>query len=165
MNVPVTSLFKPPYGLAFTVPDLLRVRHWCEKRGLCMDVALDQTMDDVEFEELLIITPPSREKTQFYDVAHTEQHLRSDPYRRPTGLPHRGRSPGVAAPRPAQTPRPAPLSPAGALRAAGIKPPRSPSPPPRCSRPSIHPRPQQGDAPRHSAPPTSPTGCRAGSPA
>ena len=65
MNVPVTSLFKPPYGLAFTVPDLLRVRHWCEKRSLCMDVALDQTLDDVEFEELLIITPQSREKRSF----------------------------------------------------------------------------------------------------
>jgi hypothetical protein len=65
MNVPVTSLFKPPYGLAFTVQDLLRVRHWCEKRELCMEVALDQTLEDVEFEELLIVTPPSHEKRSF----------------------------------------------------------------------------------------------------
>ncbi len=65
MNVPVTSLSKPPYGIAFTIHDLLRLRHWCEKRGLHMDVALDQTLDDVEFEELLIVSPPSREKRSF----------------------------------------------------------------------------------------------------
>jgi hypothetical protein len=65
MNVPVTSLSKPPYGLAFTIQDLLRVRHWCEKRVLNLDVALDQTLEDVEFEELLIVAPPSREKRSF----------------------------------------------------------------------------------------------------
>jgi len=65
MNLPVTSLFRPPYGLAFPIPDLLRIRQWCEKRGLRMDVALDQTLEDVEFEELLIISPLNREKRSF----------------------------------------------------------------------------------------------------
>ncbi len=65
MNLPVTSLFRPPYGLAFNIPDLLRIRQWCEKRGLCLDVALDQTLEDVEFEELLIISPKTREKRSF----------------------------------------------------------------------------------------------------
>ncbi len=65
MNIPVTSLSRPPYGLAFPIQDLLRIRHWCEKRGLRMEVALDQMLDDVEFEELLIVTPPSREKRSF----------------------------------------------------------------------------------------------------
>jgi hypothetical protein len=61
----VTSLFRPPYGLAFTIQDLLRIRHWCEKRGLQMDVALDQSLEDVEFEELLVISPQNREKRSF----------------------------------------------------------------------------------------------------
>ncbi len=65
MNIPVTSLFRPPYGLAFTIQDLLRMRHWCEKRGLRMEVALDQTLEDVEFEELLIISPQNRERRSF----------------------------------------------------------------------------------------------------
>ncbi len=65
MKLPVTSLHRPPYGLAFTIQDLLRIRHWCEKRGLRMDVALDQTLEDVEFEELLIISPQNREKRSF----------------------------------------------------------------------------------------------------
>jgi hypothetical protein len=65
MTLPVTSLFRPPYGQAFLIPDLLRIRQWCEKRGLCMDVALDQTLEDVEFEELLIVSPLNREKRSF----------------------------------------------------------------------------------------------------
>jgi len=59
MTVPVSALFKPPYGLAFSIEELLLVRNWGEKRGLELKIALDQTLDGAEFEEMLILARPA----------------------------------------------------------------------------------------------------------
>jgi hypothetical protein len=62
MHSYATSLFKGPYGLCFPIEDLVLVRSWAEKRGLLMIVALDQTLDCAEFEEMLILAPPDRKR-------------------------------------------------------------------------------------------------------
>jgi hypothetical protein len=84
MNHPVAFLYRPPYGLSFQIDDLQLVHQWCEKRGLEMDVALDQMFDDLEFEELLIIAPPSREKRSFTMWST----LGGIVVQTPTGVPH-----------------------------------------------------------------------------
>jgi hypothetical protein len=62
MHSHASSLFKPPYGLSFPIDELVLVRNWAEARGLCMLVALDQTLDHAEFEEMLIIAPQDRRR-------------------------------------------------------------------------------------------------------
>jgi hypothetical protein len=62
MHSHANALFKPPYGLSFPVEELVLVRLWAEERGLCMIVALDQTLDYAEFEEMLILAPPDRKR-------------------------------------------------------------------------------------------------------
>jgi hypothetical protein len=62
MNLPATSLTKLPYGLSFPVEDLLQIRHWAVNRNLRMQVALDQVLDNVEFEEMVILSPPHRRR-------------------------------------------------------------------------------------------------------
>jgi hypothetical protein len=62
MHSPATSLFHPPYGLSFPIEELLFVRRWAEERQLRMIVALDQTAESAEFEEMLILAPPDRNK-------------------------------------------------------------------------------------------------------
>lgn len=62
MHSHATSLFKPPYGLAFPIEELVMVRDWAGARGLCMIVALDQTLDYADFEEMLILAPPDRKR-------------------------------------------------------------------------------------------------------
>jgi hypothetical protein len=55
-------MIKPPYGLSFPIEELVMVRDWAARRGLCMIVALDQTLDYAEFEEMLIVAPPDRKR-------------------------------------------------------------------------------------------------------
>jgi hypothetical protein len=61
MHSPATSLFHPPYGLSFPIEELVLVRSWAEERRLRMIVALDQTAETAEFEEMLILAPLDRE--------------------------------------------------------------------------------------------------------
>ncbi len=58
MDLPATSLFKSSYGLSFAIEELVAVRQWGERRGLHMTVALDQILEQAEFEEMLILSPP-----------------------------------------------------------------------------------------------------------
>jgi hypothetical protein len=62
MNTPATSLFKAPYGLSFPIEELVLVRRWAEERALNMIVALDQTLENAEFEEMIILAPPDRRR-------------------------------------------------------------------------------------------------------
>jgi hypothetical protein len=62
MITPATSLFRAPYGLSFPIDELVMVRRWAEERGLNMIVALDQTLENAEFEEMLILAPPDRKR-------------------------------------------------------------------------------------------------------
>jgi hypothetical protein len=62
MHSPATSLFHPPYGLSFPIEELVQVRRWAEERQLRMIVALDQTAENAEFEEMLILAPLDRSK-------------------------------------------------------------------------------------------------------
>jgi len=62
MPAPVSSLSRPPYGLAFSIDELLMVRDWAEARTLHMIVALDQVLENAEFEEMIILAPPGRRK-------------------------------------------------------------------------------------------------------
>ncbi len=51
-----------PYAVAFSIEDLVRVRSWAEQRALRLTVVTDQVLDSAEFEELLVIAPPDRER-------------------------------------------------------------------------------------------------------
>jgi len=62
MHSHATSLFKPPYGLSFQIEELVLVRRWAEERGLHLIVALDQMLENAEFEEMLILVPPDRKR-------------------------------------------------------------------------------------------------------
>jgi hypothetical protein len=62
MHPSATSLLKAPYGLAFAVEELLQIRQWAEHRNLRMMVALDQVLDNAEFEEMVILAPPHRRR-------------------------------------------------------------------------------------------------------
>ncbi len=62
MNFPALSLVRAPYGLSFAIEDLVTIREWSDARGLVMNVLLDQTMEEAEFEELLILSPPDRSR-------------------------------------------------------------------------------------------------------
>jgi hypothetical protein len=62
MHLPATSLLKAPYGLSFPVEELMQIRQWAENRNLRMVVALDQVVDDAEFEEMVILAPPHRRR-------------------------------------------------------------------------------------------------------
>ena len=53
------SAVKTAYGLAFAVEDLVMLRNWAEQRQLRLTVALDRVIDGAEFEELLVVAPPS----------------------------------------------------------------------------------------------------------
>ena len=57
MNRTETSLRSTPYGLAFTLADLVVARKWAEQRNLHMNVVLDAIIDGSEFEEMLVIAP------------------------------------------------------------------------------------------------------------
>jgi hypothetical protein len=60
MTQPYIALRQDPYGLAFSVTDLVLVRDWAEQRQLHLLVVLDRVMDGLEFEEMLILTPRRR---------------------------------------------------------------------------------------------------------
>jgi hypothetical protein len=62
MTAHATSLLKAPYGLSFPIEELVLVRRWAEERALNMIVALDQTLENAEFEEMLILAPPDRKR-------------------------------------------------------------------------------------------------------
>jgi hypothetical protein len=62
MHSPQTSLLKPPYGLSFSIEDLIAVRSWAEQRNLRLGVATDQVVDGAEFEEMLILAPKNRDR-------------------------------------------------------------------------------------------------------
>ncbi len=62
MSLTKYSTVSAPYAVAFSIEDLLLVRSWAEQRGLRLNVATDQVLDGAEFEELLIIAPPGRER-------------------------------------------------------------------------------------------------------
>ncbi len=51
-----------PYAIAFSIEELLLARSWAAQRGLLLSIATDQVVDGAEFEELLIIAPPGRER-------------------------------------------------------------------------------------------------------
>ena len=51
-----------PYAVAFSIEDLILVRSWAEQRSLRLTVATDQVLDGAEFEEMLIIAPPNRQR-------------------------------------------------------------------------------------------------------
>jgi hypothetical protein len=55
MALPAAACPKAPYGLSFTLKDLLYIRSWAERGGLRMEVLLDQVMEGAEFEELLLL--------------------------------------------------------------------------------------------------------------
>lgn len=65
MHPSATSLFSAPYGLSFSIEELVMVRSWAKERGLRMIVALDQTAEQAEFEEMLVLAPPDRNKRIF----------------------------------------------------------------------------------------------------
>ena len=52
----------PPYAIAFSIEELILVRSWAEQRKLRLTIATDQVVDGAEFEELLIIGPPNRQR-------------------------------------------------------------------------------------------------------
>ncbi len=58
----LSTSVRAPYAVAFSIEDLLLVRSWAEQRGLRLNIATDQVMDGAEFEEMLIIAPPNRER-------------------------------------------------------------------------------------------------------
>jgi hypothetical protein len=55
MHAPAESRPSLPYGISFTVTDLVTVRDWAARHGLSMEVLLDQVLDGAEFEELLLL--------------------------------------------------------------------------------------------------------------
>ncbi len=62
MSLSRQSNITAPYAVAFSIEDLLLVRSWAERRNLRLSVATDQVLDGAEFEELLIIAPPDRQR-------------------------------------------------------------------------------------------------------
>jgi hypothetical protein len=60
MHRQAAARHRTPYGLAFPVQELEYVRFWAARQGLHMHVRLDQVLDGAEFEELLMISAPSR---------------------------------------------------------------------------------------------------------
>jgi hypothetical protein len=59
MALPAAACPKAPYGISFTLKDLLYIRSWADRGGLRMEVLLDQVMDGAEFEELLLLRRPN----------------------------------------------------------------------------------------------------------
>jgi hypothetical protein len=55
MHAPAEARPSLPYGISFTVTDLVTVREWAARQGLSMEVLLDQVLDGAEFEELLLL--------------------------------------------------------------------------------------------------------------
>jgi hypothetical protein len=55
MHAPAESRSSLPYGISFTVADLVAVRDWAARHSLAMEVLLDQVLDGAEFEELLLL--------------------------------------------------------------------------------------------------------------
>ena len=55
MHAPAESRPSLPYGISFTVADLVAVRDWAARHSLAMEVLLDQVLDGAEFEELLLL--------------------------------------------------------------------------------------------------------------
>jgi hypothetical protein len=62
MHLRQASLVTSPYGLAFSIEELILVRSWAEQRDLRLTVALDHVVDGAEFEEMLIIAPHNRQR-------------------------------------------------------------------------------------------------------
>jgi len=58
MHAPAESRPSLPYGISFTVTDLVAVRDWAARHGVAMEVLLDQVLDGAEFEELLLLRGP-----------------------------------------------------------------------------------------------------------
>ena len=51
-----------PYAIAFSIEELILVRSWAEQRGLRLTIATDHVVDGAEFEEMLIMAPPGRQR-------------------------------------------------------------------------------------------------------
>jgi len=51
-----------PYAIAFSIEELLLVRSWAQQRDLALAVATDQVLNGAEFEEMLIVSPQSRDR-------------------------------------------------------------------------------------------------------
>jgi len=47
---------KPPYGLSFSLEDLVAAKEWTERLQLSLRVVLDHVMENAEFEEVLIVS-------------------------------------------------------------------------------------------------------------
>jgi hypothetical protein len=65
MHAPTAAKHRFPYGLSFTIDDLIQVRSWATQHRLVMTVAIDQVLDSVEFEEMLLLAPPDRRQRAF----------------------------------------------------------------------------------------------------
>jgi hypothetical protein len=50
---------KTPHGVAFPVHELIHMREWAKRRGLQAQILLDQVLDGAEFEELVLLKPPT----------------------------------------------------------------------------------------------------------
>ena len=50
---------KTPQGLSFGLHELVHVRDWVHRRGLILNILLDQVLDGAEFEELVLVRAPA----------------------------------------------------------------------------------------------------------
>jgi hypothetical protein len=62
MYLPEPAMLNAPYGLAFPIEELELVNDWAAQRKLRLHVAVDQVLDGFEFEEMLIIGTPRRQR-------------------------------------------------------------------------------------------------------
>jgi hypothetical protein len=86
MHLRQASLAPSPYGLAFSIEELILVRSWAEQRDLVLTVALDHVVDGAEFEEMLIIAPHNRQRRTLSIWRTSAGVFAQTPHGRPRGF-------------------------------------------------------------------------------
>ena len=83
MSLSQYSRVTAPYAVAFSIEDLILIRSWAEQRSLRLTIATDQVLDGAEFEELLIIAPPDRQRRTLTMWRTQDGVLAQTPHGRP----------------------------------------------------------------------------------